>query len=385
VDAAKVSLRDVARRAGVSPSTVSNVLNGRVGRMRPDTSERVRRAVRELGYAPNQLARQFRTGQVRTIGLIVPSVANPFWGFVALRVEQAASERGYQVLLCNSERDPGREARYAETLLDSGVRGLIFGSSPMSFDHLAPLAGRGLQVVAFDRSLAAPGSPDAAGAPVVGSVEIDNVLAARLAISHLTGLGHRRIGFLSGPIRTVSRRERLAGYQQALVEAGVQPDPGLVWEGAGVTTFGDAEGAELGRSGAHHLLSEPPSTRPTAIFTINDMYAIGACAGARDLGLQVPGDVSVLGFDDLPVLAEVASPPLTTVRQPVREMMRVATEQLIGRLEGRLTGPPAHTTATPELVVRRSTAPPPALPPALAPEPAPAPASAPPPAAPPAR
>ncbi len=358
MDGAKVSLRDVARRAGVSPSTVSNVLNGRVGRMRPDTSERVRRAVRELGYAPNQLARQFRTGQVRTIGLIVPSVANPFWGFVALRVEQAANERGYQVLLCNSERDPAREARYAETLLDSGVRGLIFGSSPLSFDHLAPLAARGLQVVAFDRSPAGPQTGDAPGPHVVGSVEIDNVLAARLAISHLTGLGHRRIGFLSGPIRTVSRRERLAGYQQALDEAGIEPDPTLVWEGASVTTFGDAEGAELGRSGAQHLLSRPASSRPTALFTINDMYAIGAYAGARDLGLQVPTDVSVLGFDDLPVLAEVASPPLTTVRQPVQEMMRVATERLIARLEGRLAGPPEHTTATPELVVRRSTAPP---------------------------
>lgn len=344
---AKVSLRDVARHAGVSPSTVSNVLNGRLGRMRPDTSERVRQAVRELGYAPNQLARQFRTGQVRTIGLIVPSVANPFWGLVAQRVEQVASERGYQVLLCNSERDPDREARFAGTLLDSGVRGLIFGSSPLSFDHLGHLAGRGLQIVAFDRSLAGV-SP-----LVVGSVEIDNVLAARLAISHLTGLGHVSIGFLSGPIRTVSRRERLAGYRRALADAGITPDPGLIWQGASVTTFGDAEGAELGRSGAHHLLSMPK--RPTAVLTINDMYALGAYAGARDLGLRVPEDVSVVGFDDLPVLAEVAMPPLTTVRQPLPAMMRIATTQLTERLEGTRAGRPDHTTATPELVVRQST------------------------------
>ena len=346
----RVSLRDVARRAGVSPSTVSNVLNGRVDRMRAETSERVRLAVRELGYAPNQLARQFRTGQVRTIGLVVPSVANPFWGFVALRVEQAASERGYQVLLCNAERDPVREAHFAEMLLDSGVRGLIFGSSPLSFDHLAAFESRGLQVVAFDRSLAG------ASSVIVDSVEINNVQAARLAISHLTGLGHRRIGFLSGPIRTVSRRERLAGYRQALVEAGIDPDPQLVWEGASVSTFGDAEGAALGRAGAHHLLSRPD--RPTALFTINDMYAIGAYAGARDLGLRVPDDVSVLGFDDLPVLAEVATPPLTTVRQPLPEMMRTATMQLIGRLEGERSGEPEHMTASPELVVRQSTAPP---------------------------
>ncbi|MET9019124.1 LacI family DNA-binding transcriptional regulator [Actinopolymorpha sp. NPDC004070] len=348
MDAAKVSLRDVAKHAGVSPSTVSNVLNGRAGRTRPDTTERVRRAVRELGYAPNQLARQLRTGQVRTIGLIVPSVANPFWGFVALRVEQAARERGYQVLLCNAERDTEREVRFAETLLDSGVRGLIFGSSPLSFDHLGHLQGRGLQVVAFDRS------PAGVSPLVVGSVEIDNVLAARLAISHLTGLGHRRIGLLSGPIRTVSRRERLAGYRQALLDAGITPDDDLVWQGTAGGTFGDAESAELGRTGAHQLLSRPD--RPTALFTINDMYALGAYAGARDLGLRVPDDLSVVGFDDLPVLAEVATPPLTTVRQPLPQMMRTATTQLIGRLEGERSGPPDHTTATPELVVRQSTA-----------------------------
>lgn len=351
---ASVNLQDVARRAGVSASTVSNVLNGRKGRTRPETTERVLTAVRELGYAPNQLARQLRTGQVRTIGLIVPSVANPFWGFVAQQVEKSAREQGYQVLLCNAERVPEREARFAETLIDSSVRGLIVGSSSLSLQHLAGFEERGLQVITFDRSLASPDSL------VVGSVQIDNVLGARLAVRHLIGLGHRRIGLLSGPIQTVSRRERLRGYQEALSSAGIEADPRFVWEGATVTTFGDAEGAELGRSGAHHLLSLPD--RPTALFTINDLYAIGAYAGARDLGFRVPSDVSIVGFDDLPVLAEVATPPLTTVRQPLPEMMRFATDQLIARLDGKQTSVPDHITASPELIVRQSTAPPPASP-----------------------
>ncbi|GAA5005273.1 LacI family DNA-binding transcriptional regulator [Actinopolymorpha pittospori] len=347
---ARTSLRDVARRAGVSPSTVSNVLNGRLDRMRADTSERVLRAMRELGYTPNQVARQLRTGQVSTIGLIVPSVANPFWGLVARGVEQVALERDYHVLLCNSERDPAREAQFAEILLNSGMRGLIFGSSSLSLDHLAKAGARGLRVVTFDRSLAD------AGPFVAGSVEIDNVLGARLAVSHLLGLGHRRIGLLSGPIRTISRRKRLAGYRQALADAGVQPSADLVWEGPGLTTYGDAEGAELGRIGAHHLLSVPARARPTALLTINDMYAIGACAGARDLGLRVPQDISVIGFDDLPVFAEVVTPPLTTVRQPVREMMRTATAQLLARLEGETDGSaPEHAVVTPKLVIRSST------------------------------
>lgn len=314
--------------------------------MRPETCERVRRAVEQLGYTPNRLARQFRTGHARAFGLVVPSVANPFWGFVARGVEKAALERGYQVLLCNAERDRDREAAYAHTLLDSGVRGVIFGSSPLSFDHLGPLTDRGLRIVAFDRSAA---DSDL----VVDSVQIDNVLAARLAIAHLTGLRHRRIGFLSGPIRTVSRRDRLAGYRRALTEAGIEPDDELVWEGASLTSFGDAEGTELGRAGAHQLLSRPE--RPTSLFTINDMYALGAYAGARDLGLRIPEDVSIVGFDDIPLLAEIATPALTSVRQPLEEMMRIATTHLIDRLEGTRTGPAEHVTVAPELVVRSST------------------------------
>ncbi len=316
--------------------------------MRASTRERIEQAMQELGYSPNQLARQLRTGRGRTIGLVLPSVANPFWGFVARYVEATAQELGYQILLGNAERDTSREARYVETLVNSGVQGVIFGSSPVSLDHLAGFASRGLQVVVFDRTLGG------AGEWVVGSVEIDNGMAARLAISHLTGLGHRRIGFVSGPIGTESRRQRLDGYRQALAAADIPFDPSIVWEGGSVTTFGDAEGAELGRSGAHHLLSS--ANRPTALFTINDMYAIGAYAGVRDLGLRVPDDVSIVGVDDLPVLAEVVTPPLTTVRQPLEDMMRLATTELVERLEGARTGPAEHVTATPELIVRGSTA-----------------------------
>lgn len=347
-----VNVRDVAALAGVSTSTVSNVLNGRLERMRATTHERVRAAMEALGYTPNELARRFRTGQVRALGLVVPSVANPYWGFVARYVEATARELGYQVLLCNSERDPDRESQYVETLLNSGIRGLIFGSSPLSLEHLLAFRDRGLQVVVLDRAQTETGSP------IVGSVAVDNGLAARMAISHLVGLGHRRIAFVSGPIGTASRRERFAGYRQALTEAGLEADAQLVWEGSSVATFGDAEGAELGRLAAHQLLSE--RARPSAIFTINDMYAIGAYAGARDLGLHVPGDISIVGFDDIPALAEVMTPPLTTVQQPLEEMMRLATTRLVGQLgDAEIVSDAnnsAHLTVTPRLIVRGSTA-----------------------------
>ena len=187
----------------------------------------------------------------------------------------------------------------------------------------------------------------------IDSISVDNALGARLATEHLLGLGHRRIGFLSGPLRTSSRLERLAGYRSALVAAGLEPRPDLVWEGLPSVGFGDVEGADFGRRAARELLGK--AEPPTALFAINDMYALGAYAGARDLGLGVPDDVSIVGFDDI-FMAEVAQPPLTTVRQPVEAMLHKTVTLLVDRLEGRRDGPADHTVVTPELVIRSSTA-----------------------------
>lgn len=345
------TIQDVARLAHVSSSTVSNYLNGRLDRMRPETTERIQRAIAQLGYTPSIVARHLKTGRVPMLGLIVPSVANPFWGLVARRVEEQALAQGYQVLLCNAERDPDRERRYAEALWASGVRGVVFGSSPLTFDHIQRLAQRGLRVVAFDRQT------QRTDRTVVDSVGIDNVQAARQAVEHLLVLGHRRVGLLSGPIRTVSRQDRLAGYQAALRAAGIEPDPALIWEGASDGGFGDKESAELGRLGARELLRHPQP--PTALVAINDMYALGAYAGLRDLGMTVPDAISVVGFDDIAPLAEIAQPPLTTMRQPLDEMLQLVVQRLIGRIEQTRTGPPEHTVVAPTLVPRASTAPPP--------------------------
>lgn len=309
------------------------------------TKARVLEAIEELGYRPNSIARQFRTGRTRTIGLIVPSVANPFWGAVAHEVERAATRFGYKVLFCNAERDTEAERGYAEMLLDSGVQGVVLGSSPLSFEPYAELARRGLIIAAFDHS------PPYAEEAVACSASVNNELGGRLATQHLLGLGHRRIGFISGPLQTASRLSRLKGIRKAMAKVGLKLDEQLLWQGTSVTGFGDTEGPELGRTAVRELLSA--DNPPTAVLTINDMYALGCYAGVRDLGLDVPNNLSIVGFDDIS-LAEIAHPGLTTIRQPLESMARSVISALVNRIEDQHSRP-VYTEAAPQLIVRGST------------------------------
>lgn len=342
----RATIHDVAKQAKVSASTVSLVLNGKLERMRPDTSERVLKAVADLGYATNHMARALKTGFVPTIGLVVPTVANPFWGEFARCVEHAAVKKNYQVLLCNAERAPEREQRYVESMLERGIRGVILGSSPLSLKHLSRVTKRGLQVVAFDRL--AESDEDLK----LDSVRVDNVLGAKLAITHLLELGHRRIGFVSGSVSSASRRDRLEGYKATLQAAGIEPSADLIWMENVSPSDSEEEATEIGRVAALSLLNRP--NRPTALFAINDMTAIGLYAGIRELGLRVPQDVSVIGFDDIH-LCRAMNPPITTVRQPLEQLMKSAVNLLIGRMEGKNQEAPAAITLVPELMVRGST------------------------------
>jgi DNA-binding LacI/PurR family transcriptional regulator len=344
-------IRDVAARAGTSVSTVSNLLNGRPDRMRPETVRRIEEAIAELGYRPNWAARQLKTGFAPVIALLVPSAANPFHGAMARAVEVAAQARGYQVVLGNSLRDPKRERRYAEDFFDFGIRGVIAGSSPLDLGHFAELMARGLAIVAFDLVTSD------AGAPAIDSVSIDNRMAGYLATRHLVDLGHRRIGYVSGATPTRSRRDRLEGYRAALAEAGVPVDQGLIAGGKAAAGYDDIHAAEHGRAATTALLrlSEPP----TGLVALNDMHAIGAAAAVRDAGLSVPGDVSVVGIDDIP-LAGLFNPALTTVRQPIETLGEAAVDLLVKRLNGDRPKRPRHIVFEPQLVIRQSSAPPPA-------------------------
>lgn len=343
------TIRDVARLARVSVSTVSNVLNGRSRRMRPATRRRVDRAIVRLGYHPNRAARQLRTGHARTIALVVPSVANPFWGSFAVYVESAAMAHGYQVVLCNTDRDRAREHAYVAGLWRDGIRDVILGSSLPSLDHIADLMARGLTVVA----LGLP--PGAGGIPPAASISVDNHQGGLLATRHVLRQGHRRIAFLSDLARFTSRVERYRGYRDALAHAGLAPDPALVWMRGADTMSRDAGGADIGRVGTRRLLAGRKP--PTAIVTGNDLCAFGVLAAARELGLSVPRDLSVVGFDDID-LARLANPPLTTVRQPARELARMAVDQVLRAAVQRLERETATLVVRPRLMVRASTAPP---------------------------
>jgi DNA-binding LacI/PurR family transcriptional regulator len=331
----------------VSVSTVSNVLNGRSRRMRPATRRRVDRAITRLRYRPSRAARQLRTGHARTIALIVPSVANPYWGTLAVHLETAAMRHGYQVVLCNTERDRRRERAYIAGLWQDGIRDIVLGSALPSLEHIADFMARGLTVIALGVR------PHADGAPAAASITIDNYRGAVLGTQHLLDLGHRRIAFLTDQPRVMSRLERIRGYRDAMARAGLPAEPAVVRSGGAGDGGSDAGGADVGRRAARRLLSRRP--RPTAILAGNDLCALGVVGAARELGLSVPAELSVVGFDDIP-LARVVTPPLTTVRQPAQTIARMAVEQLL-RAQDRTVRPEGVTLVVrPRLIVRSSTA-----------------------------
>lgn len=338
------TIQDVALRADVSVSTVSNVLNGREARMRPDTLERVRRAIAELAFRPNQSARHLKTGRLQMIGLLVPSIANPFYGTLARWVEAAALERGFGVLLCNTQRDAMREREYAEALMAQGVRGVIMGSALQAQEHLGPMVARGLAVVSFDRTAQSLQSD----APLMDYVSMDNARAAAMAVEHLVALGHRHIAYVSAEAQSMNRVARLQGASEACARAGVAFHAHVSPRSAG---YAEGELAELGRAAAAELCRQ--ASPCTGWIAMNDMVAIGVLAGLRDSGRRVPEDVSLVGIDDQ-FLGQYLSPSLTTVRQPMQAIAEAAVERVLARMQS--SGESQHEQVfMPELVVREST------------------------------
>jgi len=346
------TIQDVARHAGVSISTVSNVLNGRADRMRRQTLDRVEAAIRELAFTPNRAARQLKTGRTSMLGLLVPSIANPMYGFIAREIETSAQERhGHRVLLGNTYRNREKETGFFDDLLAQGVRGVIVISSLVDEQHFESAVGRGLVMVSYDRRA----TPDAGSG--IDHVSVDNFEAARLAASHLIGHGHRRIAFATASGETTSRSEKIRGFLEAAQRAGLG-DGACVIDRRTVSEYGDSEMADVGRALAGDIARAPH--RPTGIVAVNDMLAFGLMAGFRDAGLVVPRDVSVIGIDGL-FLASLVTPPLTTVRLPVAQMAATMVERVISRLaDPQLVA--GEFLFQPELVERASVAPAPAGP-----------------------
>jgi DNA-binding LacI/PurR family transcriptional regulator len=340
------NIQDVARLAKVSPSTVSNFFNNRLDRMQAVTRERVQHAVTELGFIPNRIARQLKTGHVPIIGLLVPTVANPFFGELATAIQEAAQNRGYQVVLNNTGRDAKRELAFASELVAMGVRGLISGSALLRDEHASALAARGLAVVAFDvheRELVDP---------QVDIVSLDNCRATLMAVEHLVSLGHSRITYVTLPPEIASRAARLAGFQAAIEKHDLFGRATVYSISSDPKNASDGMIGELGRRAAIDIAAK--KERPTAVIASNDLLAVGISAGLRESNIRIPEEISLVGIDDL-FIAPLLNPPLTTIRQPLQKMAEAAVDCLVSRIEGQKQEATTHVFM-PELVVRRSTA-----------------------------
>jgi LacI family transcriptional regulator, repressor for deo operon, udp, cdd, tsx, nupC, and nupG len=332
------NIYEVAKRAGVSASTVSRVLS-RPGVVSPATRRRVLETVEEMGYAPNSVARNLRTRRTDKILVTVPDISNPFFSLIIQGIEGAAQRAGYTVLLGNTQHDEKHEDRYARMLKRKEADGLIF------LGHRLPRAAAELVATLAPRCAPVVHGCEYSPALGVASVHIDNTAAASDAMEHLYALGHRRIGVITGPLISPLSRDRLLGTMTRARAMGA--------EGQLSVRHGDFS-IESGAALAETLLSR--EDRPTALFCFNDEMAIGAIASARRRGLRVPDDLSVVGFDDIKFARHI-DPPLTTISQPMREIGEGTVRLLLEILRGDEIQP-VSVTLPHQLTVRGSTAPP---------------------------
>jgi LacI family transcriptional regulator len=329
-------MKDVAAVAGVSIGTVSNVLN-RPHLVSEATRLRVQAAIVELGFVRNETARQLRAGSSRTIAYVVLDAANPFFNDVARGVEEVARGEGMVVFLCNSNQDNGREREYLERLREQRVQGVLITPIDPKADRLAEMAGNGgVPVVLVDCH---------AQDDTQCSVSVDDVLGGELALTHLLETGHDRIAFVGGPMTVQQVRDRYQGARNALERAGRPVEL--------VPLETDALVVAEGRRAGERLVALPADQRPTAAFCANDLLALGLLQAMTRFGLSVPGDLAVVGYDDIE-FAEAAAVPLTSVRQPRELLGRTAARLLLEEASGEF-----HTHQqvrfSPELVVRAST------------------------------
>ncbi|HZS89295.1 MAG TPA: LacI family DNA-binding transcriptional regulator [Chloroflexota bacterium] len=332
-----VTLKALARLAGVHPSTVARVLNGDPQqRVSDEVRGRIVALAEQHGYQPNHLARALRLKRSRVIGTIIPDIANPFFAVLFRGIEDALARQDFSVILANTDDQPAREQRSLDMLRGRQVDGLILATARHHDPAIQALAAEGVPFVLVNRHT------DPLLAPAVVPDDYNGAVAA---VEHLIALGHRRIAHIAGDDDISTGHKRRLGYIDALARHGLRADPDLVVTGS----FREAGGDEAMRA----LLALPRP--PTAVFAVNDLAAIGALRALHEAGLQVPRDMSLVGFNDLPMVAQT-SPRLTTMHVPLRDMGVAAAERLLAVLAGRETG--RTMVAMPvELVCRDSTGP----------------------------
>jgi LacI family transcriptional regulator len=331
---ANVTIKDVARLSGVSSMTVSRVINGSE-RVSPETRQRVESAIAELGYVPSRLARGLIRQKTGTLALIVPDVANPFFTLIVRGAEDVARRAGYRMILADTRADLTIERDVIEEMLAHRVEGIMIAPvSDRSKGHLQRLATYGVEFVLIDRTVSGIESDVVTG---------DNVGGARRLVEHLISLGHRRIGFITESDEVSTARDRRQAYEAALAAAGLSYDPSLI-----VRSTVDPPG---GFEGMRRLLEldEPP----TAVFTVNNLVALGAIEAVRAHELEVPDDIALVCFDDIEYASRLY-PFLTVMAQPAETLGTLGTQLLLERIEGRAPEQPRVVVLPAQFVVRRS-------------------------------
>lgn len=336
------TIADVARAAGVSKSTVSRVLMGSMAYMRAETRQRVEQAIDTLHYSPSIAARSLVTKRTKTVGLLVSDVGNPFYPEVIHGVEEVAFAQGYDIFLCNTHYSDQRGLQLIRSLIAKQVDGVMIMSSAISDEWLAELTNHHVPTVVIDWQVSQL-------ADEISTIKVDFTNGVKQAADHFIGLGHRRFAHISGPLQLRTSILRRDAFLQALAAGGVDAAQVAVIEGN--------LRIDCGRRCLAALMALPEM--PTAIFAANDLMALGLIWAARDAGLQVPADLSVIGLDNIRLAAEIY-PPLTTVALPQEEIGRQAMTSLFAlldpsssRKEGAL-----HSQVSTTLILRESTAPP---------------------------
>ncbi len=328
----RVSIKDIAEMAGVSHSTVSRALQG-TGRMSDETRARILALADELGYTPDALAQSLVRGRTKTVGVVVTTIADPFVAGIVDGIEQVAGEAGYTVLLGASHMDPHREMAVVENLRQRRVDAVIVTASRVGSLYSDYLQRFGAPIVLVNNMVQGE---------YLYAITCDQMEGARQATDHLIRLGHQRIAYVGSSIRQHSSRARQEGYEKALRNAGLRLDPALIFM---------PEATDDVAAGRAALAALWPQ-HPTAIFAYNDLTAIGVMMAAREMGVRIPQDLSLVGFDDIEA-TEFITPPLTTVRQPREAMGRAAMQMALALLNEE--GIQTHRQLACKLVVREST------------------------------
>ncbi|MDD3656141.1 MAG: LacI family DNA-binding transcriptional regulator [Atribacterota bacterium] len=327
----RTTMKDIAKAVGVHPSTVSRVINGNPN-ISEKTAKKVFSTIEDLNYTPNALARGLKTKKIQTLAMLIPDISNPFFAGLARGVEDTANKYGYNVILCNTDDCLEKEANYLRLLTEKCVEGVIMATAKIRDKSIIELGRTRCPYILLSRNI--KGVQE-------NSISIDDIAGGYLATEYLISLGHQKIAHIAGPYNTTAALDRIKGYQKALQKYGIPFQRFYLGEG----DFRIKGGYQVMKQ---FLQLEVP---PTAVFTANDLLAVGAIEAIREHNFEVPSDFSIVGFDDIK-LASYLSLPLTTIRQPMVEMGSLAIIKLLERIERKANHP--NILIKPELIKRKS-------------------------------